>query len=51
MSTVKKNERANANKEVKCLCNEFGFASDILIIEGERMSQFTLSLNNYLKVC
>ena len=30
MVEVKKNERANALKEVKCLCKEFGFTAGML---------------------
>tara|TARA_B100000795_G_C22701820_1_gene399952 strand:- start:799 stop:924 length:126 start_codon:yes stop_codon:yes gene_type:complete len=30
MNKAKKNERANALKEVKCLCKEFGFTSGML---------------------
>ena len=30
MITVKKNERANALKEVKRLCKEFGFTAEVL---------------------
>ena len=48
---VKKNELANANKEIKCLCKEFGLASEMLIVQDERIAQLALSLNHYLKVC
>ena len=30
MIEAKKNERANALKEVKCLCKEFGFTAGML---------------------
>ena len=30
MVEAKKNERANALKEVKCLCKEFGFTAGML---------------------
>ena len=30
MNKAKKNERANAFKEVKCLCKEFGFTAGML---------------------
>jgi len=38
---AKKNERANAHKEVKCLCKEFGFKARMLkgsLAEGSKKS-------------
>jgi hypothetical protein len=41
MAEAKKNERANALKEIKCLCKEFGFTAGMLkcsLAEGRRKS-------------
>ena len=41
MVEAKKNERANALKEVKCLCKEFGFTASMLkgsLAEGRKKS-------------
>ena len=41
MVEAKKNERANALKEVKCLCKEFGFTAGMLkgsLAEGRKKS-------------
>jgi hypothetical protein len=40
MAEAKKNERADALKEVKCLCKEFGFTSGMLkgsLAEGRKI--------------
>jgi hypothetical protein len=41
MIEAKKNERANALKEVKCLCKKFSFAAGMLkgaLAEGQKNS-------------
>ena len=42
MVEAKKNERANALKEVKCLCKEFGFTAGMLkgsLAEGRKAKE------------